>query len=401
MPQVQVIKREADPLAQQISKAGDSIADVILRKQAMELTSIQLKQEAGKEQNELKKQEKLEAANLAKSFIELKDKYPTEMAIKMMGALYGPDFFNRMNLAGTTYKNIYEAMSGVGESSSYQKDIAQSKLFGAQADDISTKRPSEISVNEAKARLDNSNASLNELALGDDSNANGNMSSRLNAIQSQLGPGQSANIGPFKLDGPDNLTIDQENKMMADAKSIPRAIENIKMLKDNEKQMSRFLGPDVGMAGANRMRLSYLDTPAAAKAKAIINSIGILNQTFVRAATGSQAGEAELNSLIALQPNEKMPIKQIYGATYLSAKMTADILDRQIPIIKAQNRNTRGLEEVRNQAKSSVKTLREILGEDFVSGLESSSSAGTPTTEQNEFSQMSDEELRKIANGGK
>jgi len=75
MPQVQVIKREADPLAQQISKAGDSIADVILRKQAMELTSIQLKQEAGKEQNELKKQEKLEAANLAKSFIELKDKY--------------------------------------------------------------------------------------------------------------------------------------------------------------------------------------------------------------------------------------------------------------------------------------------------------------------------------------
>lgn len=125
MPQVQVIKREADPLAQQISNAGTGIADVILKKQAMQLTAMELKQKAAAAQDEGKKLEWDRASKLTEQFIALKDKYPNEMAMKMMSSVYGPDVWKLMNVAGQTYNNIYSSMKEQPESAAYQKTMGE------------------------------------------------------------------------------------------------------------------------------------------------------------------------------------------------------------------------------------------------------------------------------------
>lgn len=165
MPQLQIIGREADPVAGQIADFGKSISDIILKKQALALTQRELQIKAKNAESEHEQVKLQRQSQLTKDLGEfIEDRNPTTKAARfkmLTNAYYGGD-------AKAAFQDLHEIEPSISE---------KLKLLSPPADEAN-----EGQVNQAQVAKYNSEAALNERSAA-----------MLNDVQG--GGGQGANPG--------------------------------------------------------------------------------------------------------------------------------------------------------------------------------------------------------------
>ena len=415
---IQVLQRQEDPSLKLIGDVGRDVSKTILEAQAQALTKRQLKL---LEQNAANDVEKEQYGRMVKVFDAASDlrKAVKKGEVSPEGAAIGIKQLEALTQGNQN--KLMELMAMTGQAfDSNMKALSQDigKTFGPQAGEATSMQVqgSELLKNQREAailgqvssQLDggqpaqptpqgyedpnqqmsvgtpyNYNALTNQAraqAVGGQGleipNFNiGGMTIANPAVQQRMAYGEARARKQGEMSVAQPISDTQTAKIQGAVDSIDNMTQNILLLDKNKDTMRKYLGPPISGAGISRATIGYDTSPGAAIAKSIINSLGTQAQVVVRALTGAQAGFAELNYLISLQPNPNMPPEQIMANTYLSTKTVVNTLKRQIPVLKAANKDTTGFTEILTAAERNLDTVASILDADTRKQLDSDWSA--------------------------
>ncbi len=102
MPQIQVLSHQPDPVAQQIASAGNSIAQTIQQRQALELARLKYQFDLKKEESEINQHKHQRKLDMVDTMLKLNDRQgldPT-MKLNLIKSLYGNDSMQIMGEVG-------------------------------------------------------------------------------------------------------------------------------------------------------------------------------------------------------------------------------------------------------------------------------------------------------------